>query len=243
MIILGSGLYDLYKVNNSRRLEISTKYGVATVSEIKEKGLARTLVMLRHGTNHAVPPHLINYRANIQAAKDLGVDFIIATASVGAINPKLSIGEYVIIDQFLDFTRHRDFTFYTDSKKGFKHTDMTQPYSECVRKALIKSIRSQKGQKFNARGTYVCTEGPRFETLAEIEMYRRAGGDVVGMTGVPEVVLAKELGIEYGTLAQVSNMAAGLQAKITQSEVEDVAQKSLVRTKSIINLALEDLAN
>ena len=243
LIILGSGLYDLLRSNMSRRIKVSTKYGVATITEIKGNGSSRTFVMLRHGSRQSVPPHLINYRANIQAAKDLGVDFIIATASVGAINPKLSVGKYVIVDQFLDFTRHRDFTFYTDSKKGFKHTDMSRPYSEFVRMALIKSLRSLKGLKFSIEGTYVCTEGPRFETPAEIEMYRRLGGDVVGMTGVPEVVLAREADIEYGTLAQVSNMAAGLQTEITQSEVENIMHRSLLQTKSIINKAVEDLTN
>ena len=242
LIMLGSGLYELYTEDGSKIVSVSTKYGNTTVAEIKGIGLARTFVMLRHGSNHTIPPHLINYRANIQAAKDLGVNYIIATASVGAINPKYSVSQYVVLDQFLDFTKHREFTFFSDPSESFRHTDMTHPYSERVRKALIKAARTQRVQKFHTRGTYVCTEGPRFETPAEIRMFRRIGGDVVGMTGVPEVVLANEVGIDYGTLAQVTNMAAGLQSKITQSEVVETMQKSLQQTKKIINLALEDLS-
>ncbi|MDG6997421.1 MAG: S-methyl-5'-thioinosine phosphorylase [Nitrososphaerota archaeon] len=241
LIILGSGLYELYKEDGSKIVNVTTKYGNTTVTEIKGIGPARTFVILRHGSNHTTPPHMINYRANIQAAKELGVNYIIATASVGAINPKYSVGEYVLVDQFLDFTKHREFTFFVDPSESFRHTDMTHPYSERVRKALIKAAKTQKIQKFHTRGTYVCTEGPRFETPAEIRMFRRMGGDVVGMTGVPEVVLANEVGIEYGTLSQVTNMAAGLQSKITQSEVEEIMQKSIQQTKKVINLALEDL--
>ena len=242
LIILGSGLYELYKGGDSKIVNVSTKYGNTTVAEIKRIGFARTFVMLRHGSNHTIPPHMINYRANIQAAKELGVNYIIATASVGAINTEYSVGQYVLVDQFLDFTKHREFTFFSDPSESFRHTDMTHPYSERVRKALIKAAKSQRVQKFHARGTYVCTEGPRFETPAEISMFRRIGGDVVGMTGVPEVVLANEVGIEYGTLAQITNMAAGLQSKITESEVAETMQRSLQQTKKIINFALEDLS-
>ena len=241
LVILGSGLYNLYKNERSKLLSLTTKYGRASVAEIKRAGSTRFLVMLRHGEDHALPPHLINYRANIQAAKDLGVDYIIASASVGAINPKLSVGQYVIVDQFLDFTRRRESTFYMESGAQFSHTDMTHPYSERVRRALINAAKKY-ANKLNLSGTYACTEGPRFETPAEIRMFRLLGGDVVGMTGVPEVVLANEAGIEYGTLAQVTNMAAGLQKKITQSEVGEIMKKSLMKTRRIIDAASEGLA-
>lgn len=239
LIILGSGLYDLYRARLSKQLKIRTRFGQAYCAELSRTDVSRTLVLLRHGKGHSLPPHLINYKANIQAASELGVDFIIATASVGAINPKFSIGDYVVLDQFLDFTKSRDVTFFSDEGK-FRHVDMTEPYSPRVRTSIISAIRKNNA-KHHARGTYVCTEGPRFETPAEINMFRKNGGDVVGMTGIPEVVLANEIGIPYGTLAQVTNMAAGLQKKISADEVNEIMKKSLGTTGAILDSAVEEL--
>jgi len=217
-----------------------TRYGIARLAELDFE--IRTIVLIRHGTKHFLPPHLINYRANIQAAKDLRVDFILATAAVGAINPSLSIGTYVVLDQFIDFTTSRKTTFFHGNDRSFRHTDMTNPYSLDVRKALIKALRQNSLSKYKTRGTYVCTEGPRYETQAEIRMFRKLGADVVGMTGVPEVVLANEIGIPYGTLAYVTNMGAGMQAKISQEEVEAQMLRSSEDMKRIISSAIEEMA-
>jgi 5'-methylthioadenosine phosphorylase len=242
LVILGSGLYDLYKQSVSKTNDLQTKFGIATYAEVQNEKPVRTYVMFRHGNLHSLPPHLINYRANIQAAIELDVDFIVTSASVGAISPRLSIGEYLVLDQFIDFTKTRVSSFYNDPGSPFKHADMTNPYSEKIRTALIKALRSHKAKHYRTRGTYVCTDGPRFETPAEIKMFRKMGGDVVGMTGVPEVVLAREAGIDYGTLALVTNMAAGLQTQVTQEEVNKVMAKTLSGTGKIISIALEELA-
>src|SRR5579875_3198156 len=226
---------------------IKTKFGEAKVVTLERDFEANhtplaVYILFRHGLKHSVPPHLINYRANIAAAKELNVDYIVATSSVGSLNPKIGIGEYVVFDQFIDMTKSRPFTFFQEEGKRFAHTDMTEPYSRIVRAAMIKSLKKNRVRGFHERGTYVCTEGPRFETPAEIRMYRRAGGDVVGMTGVPEVVLAKEIGIEYGSLGIVTNMAAGLQRSISQEEVVKQMNRSLGRTNKILDdTVIEDL--
>ncbi len=236
-IILGSGLYDLYKKEIGLKASVDTGYGAAEAYELS----TNAYLMLRHGPLHSLPPHLINYRANIKALRELGVKYVLATASVGAINPKIRVGSYVVLDQFIDATKNRVLTFYTQPDEKFSHEDMTHPYSERVRRSLIAGLKKSKIPSFKTTGTYVCTEGPRFETPAEISMYRRAGGDVVGMTGVPEVTLAKEIGLEYATLAFATNMAAGMQSKVSQEEVTERMSKSLSKTKSILDHAIGDL--
>ena len=243
-IILGSGLYDLYGEERGSDTEVVTKYGTAQVRELEEPTALdqKIYVLKRHGPEYLLPPHLINYRANIAALDELEIDFIIASASVGAINPRIRIGTFVVLDQFIDETKTRVSTFYTELGAKFMHTDMSEPYSGGVRKALIRGLRKNRVRNFLSKGTYVCTEGPRFETPAEISLYRKVGGDVVGMTGVPEVVLAKELGIPYGTLAFVTNMAAGLQKNVSQEEVSTAMGKVVKKTKAIIDGAIEALA-
>ena len=242
LIILGSGLEDLYNRDIARKFDVKTRYGVARCAELYFPKV-KTIVMMRHGTKHSVPPHLINYRANIQAAKDLHIGFIIATAAVGSVSRTLSIGTYVVLDQFLDFTRNRKSTFFLEGYRSFRHTDMTHPYSSDVRQALIKSLRKNSISRYRTRGTYVCTEGPRYETQAEIRMFQKMGADVVGMTGVPEVVLANEIGIPYGTLAYVTNMGAGLQAKVTQEEVETQMLRSSDDMRRIIKSTTEEMSS
>lgn len=241
LIILGSGLYALFTKESSLTENIETSFGTAQVSELKSPTTKRIYIMMRHGKNHSIPPHLINYRANISAAKELGVGHIIATASVGSLSKSYPIGSYVLINQFLDFTKSRASSAFYEKAENFAHTDMTTPYSEEIRKALQKALRSEKAT-FSSKGTYVCTEGPRFETPAEIRMYRKLGADVVGMTGVPEVVIANELGIPYATLCHVTNMAAGMQSEVSQMEVNLEMKKSIARTRAILEKAIEALA-
>jgi 5'-methylthioadenosine phosphorylase len=240
LVILGSGLDSLYRDSIASEFDVNTKYGTVTCADLNNS--AETILLYRHGKNHKLPPHLVNYRANIQSAKNLGVDFILATAAVGAIIPTLSIGTFVVPDQFLDFTRSRAVTFFDEKAETFSHTDMTSPYSEIVRSALIENLKS-RGYKFRARGTYVCTQGPRYETKAEIRMFRMMGGDIVGMTGVPEVVLANEIGIPYGSLAYVTNRAAGMQPKIDQGEVQASMLEASKKFESVITAVIGKLTN
>ncbi|HKW04603.1 MAG TPA: MTAP family purine nucleoside phosphorylase [Nitrososphaerales archaeon] len=236
-IILGSGLYDMFQSETGLNARVDTKYGTADATELFDDAY----LMLRHGASHSVPPHLINYRANIEALQKLGVSFVLSTASVGSLRPSILVGSYVVLDQFIDETKGRVETFYTEPGEPFAHVDMTQPYSESVRNALISGLK-KSGANFHSTGTYVCTEGPRFETPAEIRMYQKAGGDVVGMTGVPEVVLAGEIGLEYGSLAFVTNMAAGMQKEVSQGEVNEKMKESLSKTKAVIESAIGELS-
>jgi 5'-methylthioadenosine phosphorylase len=240
-LILGTGLYNLYGHEVEEDITIQTKFGSAKLAKLADSRKATVYVLLRHGPNHSLPPHLINYRANISAFSSKQVDYIVATSSVGAINPKIGVGSYVVIDQFIDQTTRRAATMFSEANERFAHTDMTNPYAESVRRALLLSLRKNAVRKVFKQGTYVCTEGPRFETPAEISMYRKLGGDVVGMTGIPEVVLANELAIPYGALCFVTNMAAGMQSEISNDEVVVQMKKHEARIKSVIDSAVDEL--
>ncbi len=240
MVILGSGLYNLYNGDISKEINVNTEYGPARVYKLKNQAKGSTFLLLRHGKGHSVPPHLVNYRSNIMAAKKLGIDYIIATSAVGSMNPKMKVGSYVVIDQFIDFTKSRPFTFFNEIGH-VQHTDVSYPYSEEVRKALISALKETKTKKFAEAGTYVCSEGPRYETIGEIEMFKRIGADLAGMTNVPEVVLAKELSIPYATIAYVTNMCAGMQSELNHEEVVKIGESLLPQAKKILNRAISIL--
>jgi 5'-methylthioadenosine phosphorylase len=207
---------------------VSTPFGKATVF-VQPK--ADYVVVPRHGAAHATPPHGINYRANIAALEKLGVSEIIATSAVGSMNREFGVGEIGLADQFLDFTKMRQATFF---EKEVVHTDMTHPYSERLNRVLLSSAE-KSGLKVHPGLVYVCAEGPRFETAAEIRMYRALGGDVVGMTGVPEVVLANEKRLEYASVLIATNWAAGMQARVTQEEVLKVMKGMGREVKRLID--------
>ncbi|MDN5346614.1 MAG: 5-methylthioadenosine phosphorylase [Clostridia bacterium] len=222
-IIGGTGLYDSGLVAGIQREIVETPYGrVALLTGALENG--REIVFLaRHGEGHSVPPHRVNYRANIAALKKIGAEAILATAAVGSLNRAMAPGNLALVDQFLDFTKSRPMTFFEGGETGVVHIDMTEPYCPELRRTLAEAASSIPGLIVHRSGTYVCTEGPRFETPAEIEMFRRLGGDIVGMTGVPEVVLAREAGICYAAVAVITNYAAGL-AGVALSHAEVVAK-------------------
>ena len=188
--------------------EADTPYGKAWLTEFTI-GAKKALFLPRHGPNHAVPPHRINYRANIWALKEKGVSDVFGSYSVGSLKPSLPPGTVVLLDQFLDFTKGRPATFFNGEDGRIVHAEMTHPY--CTRlRSLVAGAAQTVGQDILPKGTYLCAEGPRFETAAEIALFGSLGGDVVGMTGVPEVILARELGICFSGVAVVTNFGAGL---------------------------------
>ncbi len=215
-IIGGSGVYEITsKADRVTDKIISTDYGDVEVSflDIFEKKVA---FIPRHASGHSIPPHKINFRANIDALKNAGVTQIIATNSVGSMNPEMAPGSFVVPDDFLDFTQNRKNTFYEDK---VVHIDVTQPYCPYLKNILDKSGDVILG------GTYVCTQGPRFETPAEIRMFKLLGGDLVGMTGLPEVVLAREREICYNSICIVSNYASGIsENELTIDEVFEIVE-------------------
>lgn len=235
-IIGGTGLEDLLK--EARQIRIGTPYGLPPpiyLGKIDEKPIA---LLPRHGTHHSIPPHKVSYQANVYALHQLGVEQIIATNAVGAINTKLSLGDLVVPHDLVDFTKFRRSTFYDDAP--VTHVDVSQPYCPEIRRSLIKAAKPHDVGVWD-RAVFVCTEGPRYETPAEIGMFERLGCDVVGMTGAPEAVLARELEICYATLCFVSNMAAGMQERLTASEVTEVAEEKLPVIRQILREAIKDL--
>lgn len=236
-IIGGTGVYDPRILANIRQEEVATPYGLVQfkVGEYAGKEVA---FIPRHGANHSIPPHLINYRANIWAMKKIGVQNIIATTAVGSINLDMKPGDFVLIDQFIDFTKNRHTTFYEGGEQGVVHVDVTNPYCLTLRDALAKSA-DQSEIQIHSKGTYVCTEGPRFETPAEISAYAKLGGDLVGMTNVPEVVLAREAEMCYVTVSMVTNYAAGISPlPLTHGEVLDTMRENTEKIKKLIMAAI-----
>lgn len=225
-IIGGTGLEKVAGNLEERQNEtVTTPYGEVALVRGRLDG-GEIIFLPRHGLNHDVPPHAINYRANTQALKDAGVTHILAAAAVGSMKPEISPGDFVLIDQFIDFTKARQSTFSGD-QVPLRHIDMTEPYDGTLRRLLLTAAE-QKGVELHKSGTYICTEGPRFETPAEINMFKTFGGDVVGMTGVPEVVLANEAEIPYAALAVVTNYAAGMAGhNLTYGECADEMEKWL----------------
>ncbi len=239
-IIGGTGVYDPRILNNVREQEIATPYGVVRFKSGEYAGKEVAFIP-RHGSNHSIPPHLINYRANIWAMKKIGVQNIIATTAVGSLNLDMKPGDFVLIDQFLDFIKNRPTTFYEGGARGVVHVDVTTPYCPSVRNVLNETAK-KLGISIHQQGTYVCTDGPRFETPAEIKMFAKLGGDVVGMTNVPEVVLAREAEMCYATVSMVTNFAAGISPQpLTHHEVLETMQANTENIKQLILSAIEHL--
>jgi len=232
-VIGGTGVYNPELLDDVKDIKVDTRFG--EVKALTGKYKEEEIVFLpRHGADHSVPPHLINYRANIMALKQIGIETIIATAAVGSLHFDRKPGQYVLADQFMDFTKMRPATFFEGGPQGVIHCDMTVPYCPEVREA-IKKAGDEKGLKVYNGGTYVCTEGPRFETAAEIVMFKMLGGHVIGMTSVPEVCLARELGICYANISIVTNHAAGISPRIlNHSEVVEVMKNSIQDVRHLI---------
>jgi len=245
-IIGGSGFYEL--LEEPQRLLVDTPFGQVKISVGVLEG-REVAFIARHGERHEIPPFMVNYRANILALRMLGVVRILATNAVGAINPELTPGTIVIPDDFIDFTKCRATTFYDGKTKirvgdrivgGVVHVSMT-PSTYCpeLRRVLLEAGK-ELGLEVVDGGVYVCAEGNRFETPAEIRAFRVLGGDVVGMTGCPEAALAREVAACYATVNVVTNYAAGVSGplKLTHEEVKEVFSKRIDDVKALLRLAV-----
>lgn len=208
-IIGGSGLTHLANLDVSRRELVRTPYGEPsgplTLGAI---GGRPTIFLARHGYGHTIPPHEVNYRANIWALKEMGATEVIAVASVGGIRDDLKPGDIVVPHQIIDYTSGRRSTFHEGQNCTVTHIDFTDPYDEALRQKIIQAA-SKAGVLIGDGATYGTTQGPRLETAAEINRMARDGCDLVGMTGMPEAVLARELGLPYAALIVIANFAAG----------------------------------
>lgn len=209
-IIGGSGLNHLPILEGAHRQFVRTPYGEPSCPMTLGTICGQPMVFLaRHGYGHTIQPDHINYRANIYALHALGVTGIVAVGSVGSIHPDLSPGDLVVPDQLIDYTWGRASTFYGTQPGLDMHIDFTHPFSDDIRRQLM-GVAELLGFNLHEGGVYACTQGPRLETAAEIRRYAGDGADVVGMTGMPEAVLARELGIPYAQLNVVANYAAGI---------------------------------
>jgi 5'-methylthioadenosine phosphorylase len=221
-------------LEGAKSMSVSTPYGKASGIVAGLLKGRRLVFIPRHGRGHTIPPHLINYRANIWAIKKLGVKRILGTTASGSMNPKMRPGELAILTQFIDFTKCRPLTFYEGGKSKVVHVDVSDPYCPELRKVLYEGAE-RLGLKIHREATYVCTEGPRFETSAEIRAFKRLGADLVGMTNVPECVLARELEMCYACLGIVTNFAAGIsREKLSHANVIKLMNENVKKVQDLI---------
>ena len=238
-IIGGTGLTQLAGLEILEKKWLDTPFGepsaALTFGQIQG---VNVVFLARHGDPHQIPPHKINYRANISALSQVGVGQVIAVNAVGGIHPSLGPAELAIPKQIIDYTYGRKHTIYDASSHDLDHIDFTYPYTQKLRALLLKASE-QEGVSLLNGGTYAATQGPRLETAAEIAKYQRDGCDLVGMTGMPEASLAREFDIEYACLALSVNWAAGIsESIITMDDIHKAIEQGMGKVQKILKAAL-----
>jgi len=228
-IIGGSGVYGVFTPEKS--VKVHTPYGLPSgnveIGKIKDVDVA---FIPRHGKGHYIPPHRVNYRANIYALHSLGVERIIGISAVGSLREDYKPGDIVITDQYIDFTKKRDYTFYDGPK--VVHISMADPFCPELRNIFIDVVNSL-GFRYHDKGTYVCIEGPRFSTRAESRMFRQFA-DIIGMTLVPEVQLARELEMCYVNISTITDYDVWAEKPVTTEEVIRVMKENEEKVKRIL---------
>ncbi|MCK9799963.1 methylthioadenosine phosphorylase [Pseudomonas chlororaphis] len=234
-IIGGTGLTQLEGLNIRQSLALDTPYGAPSAEvQIGEYAGRDVLFLARHGHPHRFPPHQVNYRANLWALKQAGAQAILAVNAVGGIHEAMGIGHFCVPHQLIDYTSGRQHTYFADDLEAVTHIDFSHPYSESLRQQLIAALAAE-GCAHSAQGVYACTQGPRLETAAEITRLERDGCDIVGMTGMPEAALARELELDYACLALVVNPAAGKSTVlITMADIERALQEGMGRVTATL---------
>ena len=234
-IIGGTGLTQLEGLSIRQSLAVDTPYGAPSADvQIGEFAGKDVLFLARHGHPHRFPPHQVNYRANLWALKQAGAEAILAVNAVGGIHAAMGTGHLCVPHQLIDYTFGREHTYFADDLEHVTHIDFSYPYSEPLRQQLIEALVAQ-GVGYSGQGVYACTQGPRLETAAEITRLERDGCDIVGMTGMPEAALARELGLDYACLALVVNPAAGKSTTvITMAEIEQALHDGMGDVKSTL---------
>jgi len=235
-IIGGTGLNKLEGINIIKKRVMRTPYGEPSGPLTFGEHKGKEIVFLpRHGSGHTIPPHKINYCANIWALKEIGVSEVISIAAVGGIKEELSPARISIPDQIIDYTWGRENTFYEGGSGKVIHIDFTHPYDDALRTRILSAAK-KAGINISEGGTYGATQGPRLETAAEIDRMEKDGCDIVGMTGMPETALARELDIAYACCAVVANHAAGRggQKEITMKEIELHLNKGMQKVRKLL---------
>lgn len=243
-VIGGSGLAALEGLQAARQARVPTPYGEPSAPLVYGRFAGREAVFLpRHGPGHIIPPHEINYRANVWALKQAGAQYVIAVNAVGAIHDGLTVGQLVFPDQIIDYTYGRAHTFFGGKEQEVTHVDFTEPYCEPLRRLLIAAAE-RAGIAAAAQGTYAATQGPRFESAAEIRRCQRDGADIVGMTGMPEAGLARELDLCYACIAVVVNPAAGkTKGAINLEAVEKNLLSGMKKVRRVLEEAIPIVAH
>ena len=241
-VIGGSGLYNFNDLIIKEKIRPTTPYGdISDELVIGEFANTEVIFLPRHGIDHQIPPHKINYRANIWALREAGATSIIAINAVGGIADGMKAGDIVIPDQIIDYTYGREHTYSDGNSGSVLHIDFSQPFDEKLRSILIRSVHTEDAYNCHTQGTYGCTQGPRLESAAEIQRHKNDGCTVVGMTVMPEAALARELSIPYVAINIVANLAAGLATeKITMEEISQVVENGLSHIQEIIKNTLQN---
>src|SRR5438093_4567428 len=244
-IIGGSGLTRLSTLAVAHREIVRTPYGEPSSVLLFGQIAGRDTVFLaRHGHGHTIPPHKVNYRANLWALRDRGVDTVLAVASVGAIAAVHAPGDLVLPNQLIDYTSGRQSTYFDGGDQNVVHIDFTQPYTPELRGRCLAAA-AKAGVALHDGGVYAAVSGPRLETAAEIDRMERDGGTIVGMTGMPEAVLARELGIAYVGIDVVVNQAAGRGDSAQAISIERIAgvlESAMDKVKTLIDQLVRESA-
>ena len=235
----GTGIYDSGLLENSKEITVDTPYGKTsdsiTIGEFNGRNIA---FMPRHGKKHTIPPHLINFRANIWAFKELGVKRIIAPSAVWSLKKELEPGNFALPSQFIDFTKSRKGTFSEDGR--VIHISVADPFCPELQKVILNVAKKQE-IKIHQDCTYVCIEGPRFSTKAESRFFRTTGADIIGMTLVPECQLAREAQICYVSLSTVTDYDVWAEKPVTAKEVMETLAKNVEMTKKLLTFVIDQI--
>jgi len=236
-IIGGRGLTELASLEITHRQVMRTPYGEPSCAFLFGTLNEQEVIFLaRHGYGHTIPPHLVNYRANLWALREQGVSNIVSIATVGGIRADLAPGTLVVPDQIIDYTHGRDATFYDARDTDYINANFTLPFCPELRSRVLRSAATVR-QPCVDGGVYAATQGPRLDSIAEVNRYERDGADMVGMTGMPETALAMELALKYAILAVVVNHAAGRGDNLRGVNMEQVgatASEAMERVRSIL---------
>lgn len=233
-IISGNKIENL--IDSLEKIDVETPFGDVLI-EVAKCNKHSIYFINRHGEKSNIPPHKVNYLGNIHAFSSSHVDCILAMGTVGSMKKNILPGDFVVPHDFIDFTHLRNQTYYNEKRI---HVDMTNPYCPFLRNLLIENIRRSKGLILHEKGVYLTTEGPRLETASEINLFSKFA-DIVGMTGSPEVVLAREKGICYASLCLVCNMAAGLQKKLETDEISSIYSDKKLDISEIIKKTIDSI--
>ena len=235
----GTGIYDSGLLNDSKEITIETPYGKTSDSiTIGEFNGRKVAFMPRHGKKHTIPPHLINFRANIWAFKELGVKRIIAPSAVGSLKEAFQPGHFALPSQFIDFTKSRKGTFSENGR--VIHISVADPFCPELQNVVLDAVKDQEIE-IHKDCTYVCIEGPRFSTKAESKFFRTTGADIIGMTLVPECQLAREAQICYVSISTITDYDVWAEKPVTAKEVMETLAKNVEMTKKILTIVINQI--